>query len=261
MSIDEIHEQMKECFLPTIANDVQKQIIGAFVSASLSGGGNEMRPGRFDSPVSSAQLAANTFGFFLNRPGDLLLPPEWSEETARKVFLEKELRFPWSGGRHPWLDVVIQTPSSLIAVEAKRYEPFRGAKKAEFSKKYWEECWDDNMKKFECMRDKLSEIPGHFLRLDAAQLVKHAFGLRTQAKKLRLVPVLAYLYAEPADRHADEEKKIAHRKEIKEFAQAVAGDEVRFVSYTYRDLLSLWQAGSDAAVRAHAQAVLERYRP
>lgn len=257
MSIDKIHEEMKVHFLPTIANDVQKQIISAFCDA----GGNEMKPGRFDSPVSSAQLAANTFGFFLNRDGDLLLPPEWSEETARKVCLEKELRFPWRDRWHPWLDAVIQTPSSLIAVEAKRYEPFRDAKKAKFSKKCREKCWGDNMKNFECMRDKLSDNPRYFLYLDAAQLVKHAVGLCTQAKELRLAPVLAYLYAEPDDRYADEEKKIAHRKEIKEFAQAVAGDEVRFVSCTYHDLLSLWQAGSDAAVRAHAQAVLERYRP
>jgi hypothetical protein len=43
------------------------------------------------------------------------------------------MRFPWAGGRHPWLDVAIETPNWLIGVEAKRYEPFRAQANATFS--------------------------------------------------------------------------------------------------------------------------------
>ena len=54
--------------------------------------GKEIVNGKFDSPESSAALAANTFGFFLNRPGDL--PPlpgfEDTEWPATSLGLEKK---------------------------------------------------------------------------------------------------------------------------------------------------------------------------
>ena len=43
------------------------------------------------------------------------------------------MRFSWSGGLHPWLDVGIQTAERLIGIESKRYEPFRDHKTATFS--------------------------------------------------------------------------------------------------------------------------------
>ena len=65
--------------------------------------------GKFDSPESSAALAANTFGFFLNRPGDLPPLPGFKnvEWPTSSLHIEKEVRFPWRGGRHPWLDALV----------------------------------------------------------------------------------------------------------------------------------------------------------
>ena len=86
--------------------------------------GNEIESGNFDSPESSARLSANAFGFFLNRPEDL--PPlrgcQGEEWPATSLALERTVRFPWRGGRHPVLDVLVATPSSLIGIESKRFE-------------------------------------------------------------------------------------------------------------------------------------------
>ena len=58
--------------------------------------GNEIVTGKFDSPESSAALAANAFGFFLQRASDLPALPGCGSETwpALSLMLEAELRFP-----------------------------------------------------------------------------------------------------------------------------------------------------------------------
>ena len=105
---------MGERFLPGVPG---KQIEEIYNAAP----GNEIARGKFDSPESSAALAANTFGFFLNRPGDL--PPlpgcEDVEWPTSSLHIEKEVRFPWRGGRHPWLDALVVTPAAVIGVESK----------------------------------------------------------------------------------------------------------------------------------------------
>ena len=101
--------------------------------------GNEIESGKFDSPESSAALAANAFGFFLKRPRDLPPLPDCGRVAwpARSLSLEATVRFPWSGGRHPVLDCLVATPSALIGIESKRFEPFRGKTPATFSDAYW----------------------------------------------------------------------------------------------------------------------------
>jgi hypothetical protein len=101
--------------------------------------GDEIGSGKFLSPESSAALAANTFGYFLDKPE--ALPPlplaidlGWPPLAVR---LEVENRFPWAGGRHPWLDVIVETSTAVIGIESKRYEPFRPKGKLEMSDAYW----------------------------------------------------------------------------------------------------------------------------
>ncbi|MGA0606558.1 hypothetical protein ACO2Q0_11200 [Phenylobacterium sp. VNQ135] len=72
-------------------------------------GGQELISGKFANPESSAALAANAFGFFAKRPQALSLPGLFAPGEAQRVELEVEMRFPWSGGHHPWLDVGVQT--------------------------------------------------------------------------------------------------------------------------------------------------------
>ena len=234
--------------------------------------GNEIATGKFDSPRSSAALAANTFGYFLERPEELPPLPGCGEGgwPARSVDIERTVRFPWRGGTRPHLDALVTTPSALIGIESKRYEPFDRGKKAAFSEAYWRPLWGDRMKRYESVRDRLREDGNLYSSLDAAQLVKHAFGLRTEvhltAAHRGLTPVLFYLYAEPArrpgdGRPVDDELKVRHRDEIESFAHAVAGDEVTFVSCTYGELLSEWGHSESPAVRAHTEAVTQRFSP
>ena len=234
--------------------------------------GNEIASGKFDSPESSAALAANAFGFFLHRPQALPPLPGCPDLSwpACSLSLEKTVRFPWCGGRHPVLDCLVVTPSALIGIESKRFEPYRGGKAAEFSNAYWRPVWGDRMKGYERVRDQLRESPSLYDFLDAAQLVKHAFGLRSEVHgpggHRGLRPVLFYVYAEPwcwpkTKRRVDTDALAGHREEIPRFAGLVQGDEVAFVPCTYRHLLDAWRQYRGEDVAAHAEAVEVRYSP
>ena len=231
--------------------------------------GNEIRSGKFDSPESSSALAVNTFGYFLHRPEDL--PPlpdlEHAGWPARSLSLEKTVRFRWPGGRHPVLDCVLTTGSALIGIECKRFEPFRGNAKAVFSETYWRPVWGNRMTGYQRVRDLLRADPSRYAFLDAAQLVKHALALLTEARERRrgLRPVLVYVYAEPSawprsGRPIEaRDKTTLHEDEIAQFADLVAGDAVEFAACSYRRLLSAWQHQSVDALRKHANAVMARY--
>ncbi|MDE0248193.1 MAG: hypothetical protein OXU69_00145 [Gemmatimonadota bacterium] len=234
--------------------------------------GNEIATGKFDSPESSAALAANAFGFFLGRAPELPPLPGCSSQSwpARSVTLEAELRFPWSGGRHPVLDSLVRTFSALIGIESKRFEPYRTQHAPQLSDAYWRSVWGERMTGYERVRDSLRNDPDLYRHLDAAQLFKHAFALRTEVHRdsgqLGLAPVLYYVFAEPerwpvSGRPVEARARARHREEIKHFAAAVAGDEVALVSCSYRRLLKAWSDRGDCRVRAHAAGVASRYSP
>lgn len=256
---------MTDRFLPGVP---AAQIEVIFNSAP----GNEIATGKFDSPESSAALAANTFGFFLNRLGEL--PPipgcNFVEWPAASVMLERTLKFPWRGGRHPVLDALITAPNALIGIESKRFEPFRVKRDPAISKAYWRPMWGDRMGGYQQVRDDLRQDKGLYVHLDAVQLFKHAFALRTQVNRegehQGMAPVLVYLYAEPEcwPRNGEpisDEAKTQHRQEIQDFADRVVGDEVAFVSCSYRELLSAWQDSGTPEIRSHAEAVIRHFAP
>src|SRR5690606_9468810 len=144
----------------------------------------EIGSGKLAQPESSAVLAANAFGWFMGRPGAFPpLPGLEAAGPAEEVTLEFCARLPWSGGRRPWLDAMVRTSTHLIGVESKRFEPFRDRKVAAFSDAYWRDVWGDGMQGYCALRDRLRSGELAFEHLDAAQLVKHALGLRTEAKK------------------------------------------------------------------------------
>ena len=66
-----------------------------------------------------------------------------------------------------------------------------------FSEAYLRPVWGPAMGPFEKMRDELKSGQRQFVFLNAPQLVKHAFGLRTQANKSGKLAKLVYLHAEP----------------------------------------------------------------
>lgn len=230
--------------------------------------GNEFGSGKFQSPESSAALAANTFGYFLDCPGDL--PPIPGTEAdgwpAKTVSIEECAAFPWRpAGRHPWLDAFVETKTHIIGIESKRYEPFRSKKAGAFSEAYWRDVWGGNMAPFERVRDGLRDGSLNFQRLDAVQLVKHAFGLRTEAERRGKSPVLVYLHAEPETwpdgRPLNAEHVIIHRDEAQRLADLVAGAEVSFCVCDYHELLSALDESDLEAVRSHAENVRKVFTP
>lgn len=231
------------------------------VAAALgAAAGQELASGKFGSPESSSALAVNGFGPFLESPGTL--PPfpclddlDW---PALSVDIESQMRFPWAGGRHPWLDAAVETATHLIGVESKRFEPFRDSKLAKLSPKYASHPWDEGMEPWCAMRDRLMSEPAAFRHLDAAQLVKHGYGLVTEAKRRGKCPVLLYLYAEPTEGRALAAGAFAdHRNEIASFAEAVGGSTVRFVACSWRE----WLATFPPSVMDHADRVIARFHP
>ena len=223
--------------------------------------GNEVKSGKFDSPESSAALVANAFGWFLNRPE--ALPPLPGVPAGRVTFvtLEAEMRFPWSGGRHPWLDVGISTDTTLIGIESKRFEPFRPQKHTGFSEVYDRPVWGERMGSYTKVRDELVAGSVWFQTLDAVQLIKQAYGIQTRAEKRAVGAVLVYLYAEPAlwasGKAVDRGLIALHREEVADFAVRVAGDGVVFVPVRWADLLEQWSGV--AALRAHVAALRDRF--
>jgi len=227
--------------------------------------GHEMSSGKLLSPESSAALAVNTFGWFHDRPERLppfaMLGQDISSPTVVEV--EYRARFPWSGGRHPWLDAWAETSEAVIGIESKRFEPYRGQKTGFLSPAYDRQVWHDRMAPFEVMRDRLRSPDEHFNFLDAVQLVKHAFGLVTEGRRKNKRPYLVYLFAEPpeyAGRPIADGDKRTHRAEIARFAAAVSGAEVGFEAISYREWLATWP-DADSELVHHRAAIIARFQP
>jgi hypothetical protein len=225
--------------------------------------GNELASGKFASPESSAALAVNCFGWFISRPSRFpSLPGIDINDTVEMVDVEFTARFPWAGGRHPWLDAIVQTPKMLIGIESKRFEPFRDNKSVSLSSAYDRPVWGSNMRQFEDMRDNLRAGATQFRHLDAAQLVKQAFGLVTEAGRRNRKAALYYIFAEPAarDGKAIPDSDFArHREEVADFVSAVDGDDVSFHAGSYREWISTWP--HDDEIQAHGRAILATFAP
>jgi hypothetical protein len=205
----------------------------------------------------------------MKRPSDLPQVPNWTAAWMPiRVEPEEEVRFPWAGGHHPWLDAIVETHQFFIGVESKRYEPFDSHSSQDvspLSEAYWRDEWGKDMHSYKWVRDGLKHRPQLFRYLNAAQLVKHAFGLRTQALKKDKKPVLAYLYAEPktwpgsAGKAISPEARAEHAEEVRCFARLVAGGEVRFLHFSYDELLRTFDASPLQDVRDHASRLRARF--
>lgn len=180
-----------------------------------------------------------------------------------RIAVEAEMRFPWRGGRHPWLDAAVTTATTLVGIESKRYEPFRPGKAGSFSEVYGSREWGAGLAGFDGVRRALQDGRLAYRALDAVQLVKHAYGLATQAGKQARGAVLVYLHAAPDHwsngRPVDPAAVARHRAEITDFAARVAGDVVTFVPVTWADLLAQWSGVP--ALAEHAKAIGQRFGP
>ena len=242
-----------DLFLPGVPRDACLEALG-------KSDGNELASGKLTSAESSAALAVNTFGWFLERPHRLpglpgLLDLDW---PARHVAVERQMRFPWRGGRHPWLDAAVETERHVIGVESKRFEPFRDKKKIDFSDAYERQEWGEDMSAYDSLRRDLAAGTVVYRHLDAAQLIKHAYGLVSEGKRTNLSPVLFYIFDEPSERAGkaiDHLEHKAHREEIAAFAARVRDQAVRFAACSYAQWFDRWSI----ELRGHADAVRNRF--
>ena len=216
-----------------------------------------------DSPDSSSALVANTFGWFLDRPRLLQPFPGVPMGLPETVELGVEMQLPMRGVRHPRVDALVTTPTTLVGIVSKRYQPFRPAKAVAFTEPFDARDWGPGMARFTAMRQALTEGQQSYRHLDAAQLVKHAYGLRTQGLKRARGAVLVYLHAAPATwasgKPVSPEAITRHEAEIADFARAVKGDAVTFVPLRWSDLLAQWSGVP--ALAGHAAAVQARFGP
>jgi hypothetical protein len=233
----------------------------ALLAALRRSPGNEWATGKFDSPESSAALVANAFGWFLDRPADLPPLPGVPMGVPEAVAVEEEVRFPWTGGRHPRLDVVITTPTTLVGVESKRYEPFRPRKAPVFTEPFASREWGPGMARWNTMRRALEDGSQTYRCLDAVQLVKHAYALRNQGIKRARGAVLVYLHAAPKTwangKPVDPLAVSRHEAEITDFARAVQGSDVVFSAVRWADVLRQW--AKTPALSAHSAALTARF--
>lgn len=244
----------------TILAHLKSDVIhGAYAKA----GGHEIESGKFASPESSAALAANVFAYFCGDVEAKSFPRDGNfsflTSPVECVDLELSLRFPWSGGMHPWLDAVIETKGWLVGIESKRYEPFRDTKTNGFSEAYDRDVWGSGMQPYSALKDAIKCGKAQFRFLDAVQLIKHAFGIRTQAAKSGKRAALVYVYAEPRKypngRAILEADFTAHRHEVNRFAKAVEGAEVRFSALTHKALNKEFETSTSPSLVFHANAV------
>lgn len=158
----------------------------------------------------------------------------------------------------PNLDVVAETEGHIVAVESKCTE-YMTPKAAKFSDTYRDEIIDDRREGpwfKEMMR--LREVPDAYRHLDAAQLIKHAFGLANTFPDRKVV--LGYLFWEPVN-HRDFPLFVEHRNEIEEFSERLSGAAPELAWGSYDQIWSEWDnaLGGDW-IKMHVSRLRARYK-
>lgn len=219
-----------------------------------AGSGNELAT-KFRAAHSSCGLAVNCFAPFRRRLADLNVP---GLATATGLDFERKCPAGIAGRTPPNLDVVLTGPQGVVGIESKLTETL-GAHTCNFSPDYDNEIRDDRRdhgwfrEMHRLMKDKT-----RYKHLDAAQLIKHAFGL---AHSFAGQPVtLLYLFWEPVNADAFA-VFAAHRREIAEFSGRVAGPGPAFRAMSYPELWSRWRdrPALPAWLAAHLEQVTGRY--
>lgn len=223
-----------------------------FEADLMAGDGNELA-GKFRAAHSSSALAVNCFAPFRRHPTDLRLLEAAGFEGLR---FERKCPTGLRGGRAPNLDVLVEGQDGVIGIESKLVE-FLALHRADFSPAYEQQIQDDRREQgwFREML-RLMQAPEAYQLLDAAQLIKHAFGL---GHVYRGRPVtLLYLFWEPADA-AGHPVFARHRDEIAAFAERVAGSTPPFAAMSYPELWERWDGDAPAWLAEHLSALRARY--
>ena len=232
-------------------NLVPSVTIPDFEADLRQGSGNELS-GKFRAPHSSSALAVNCFGPFKRNLSDLRVCG-----AGGFTLLHFEKKCPIGvRGTPPNLDVLIESVDSVIAIESKCTE-YLSPHTARFSASYETGIRDARRESgwFQEML-RLIETPQAYRCLDAAQLVKHAFGLMHCYPGRRLT--LRYLYWEPLNA-VDFPLFEEHRRETAAFADRIAGPYLAFEARTYNELWSSWDDAAPKWLSTHLRDLRARY--
>jgi hypothetical protein len=211
------------------------------------GAGSELK-GKLRAAHSSAALVVNAFGPWRTVPDSLGL-------AGLRGFSAVHFEFPRPTGlgrTPPHLDLLADGDLP-VAVESKCTE-WMQSKPAIFSVSY------DNLRAsygnspwFEQMQ-QLRDAADRYRFLDAAQLIKHAFGLMACYGMDHQVRLL-YLYWEPRNAEKWVECRL-HRAEADDLAAKVERSAIRLVPMSYRELWAEW-GGDDPS--DHLRYLVARY--
>jgi len=226
----------------------------AWFRAELEAGDGRELEGKFRAAHSSSALAVNGFARFKMDKTQLRLGA-WSgfDDFQFEAKCPTGIR----GRKAPNLDLLATSASRIVGVESKCTEYLRG-KDAVFSQAYDDQITDSRRQSawFRAMQDLIAK-PRSYEHLDAAQLVKHAFGLSHCFPDKPVV--LLYLYWEPVNA-GDFPEFVRHRDEVDRFSRTVAAASPAFASITYRDLWQLWASSAlPAWLLHHVTALRARY--
>ena len=222
------------------------------VELDLAGKGGSELAGKFKAAHSSTALVVNSFARFRDNNDQVPIPGfgDVQVEGFEKLFPTG------LSGTPPHLDATAHNADGLVAIESKCLEYFT-PKVAKFRDTYLEKIKDgrrDGPWFAEMLR--LRKNPRRYECLDAAQLVKHAFGLAWTVKEGPVV--LLYLFWEPDDAEYQSACK-QHREEVAELAAAVAGARPAFAFMSYQELWTSWAQFGSAPLSAHAELLMSRY--
>ena len=226
----------------------------AFEEDLRAGAGNELNS-KFRAAHSSSALVVNCFAPFVNRPGDLRLP---GLGTCSGLRFEQQCPVGLRG-KAPHLDVLAGGSGGIVGVESKLCE-YLSPHSAYFSPSYNEQIRDERRDQgwFREML-RLMEEPDDYQWLDAAQLIKHAYGLGHAFAEHETT--LLYLYWEPLGAEEDETGVFAeHRAEIARFADRITGAGPQFVAASYFDLWEVWRSRAPDWLIQHLDAIEARYK-
>lgn len=218
-----------------------------------AGSGNELQT-KFRAVHSSSALAVNAFAPFRQRIGELALP---DHSLFQALAFEQKCPTGLRRGTPPNLDVLLSGVGGVVGIESKLTE-YLATHHARFSSAYVVEIRDARREQsyFREMLRLLDE-PDSYRLLDAAQLIKHAFGLAGTFGERPAT--LLYLFWEPANPSASPVFE-EHRREIAAFSERVAGSMPHFKAMSYPELWSYWRdAGQQVWLARHVEELRARY--
>lgn len=196
---------------------------------------------KMKSIISSSALVVNLFQYWQDNKKNILpllkaLLPNYNYDTSSKAIItfEEELQIEGISGATPNLDVIIKLEDEIIAIESKFAEPYRSHTYKNLSTKYLtnNKLWEGLTK----IQELAKKLENKYTHLDAAQLIKHILGLRTDNEKIskdKKITLLYLWYDVPGTEEAKE-----HQEEIEAFATIAKADGINFHHITYQKVIN-----------------------